>query len=75
MLYEVITPDRYPGSALGGLYTALLAAETPYVFVAACDMPAPAPDILRAILARRDGCDVVVIQTAAGYEPLFAIFV
>jgi len=67
-------PDRYPGSALGGLYTGLLAAETPYVFVAACDMPSPDPEIIRTILARRDGCDVVVIRTPAGYEPLFALY-
>jgi molybdopterin-guanine dinucleotide biosynthesis protein B/molybdopterin-guanine dinucleotide biosynthesis protein len=67
-------PDRYPGSALGGLYTGLLAAETPYVFVAACDMPCPDPELIRAILAQRSGYDVVVPQTPAGLEPLFALY-
>jgi len=67
-------PDRYPGSALGGLYTGLLAAETPYIFVAACDMPSPDPALLRTILARRHGYDIVVIRTPSGLEPLFALY-
>jgi molybdopterin-guanine dinucleotide biosynthesis protein B/molybdopterin-guanine dinucleotide biosynthesis protein len=67
-------PDRYPGSALGGLYTGLLAAETPYIFVAACDMPCPDPELIRAIVARRCGYDIVVPRTPAGLEPLFALY-
>jgi len=67
-------PDRYPGSALGGLYTGLLAAETPYIFVAACDMPCPDPELIRAIAASRSGYDVVVPKTPAGLEPLFALY-
>jgi len=67
-------PDLYPGSALGGLHTGLLAAETPYIFVAACDMPCPDPELIRAIVARRSGYDVVVPRTPAGLEPLFALY-
>jgi len=67
-------PDRYPGSALGGLYTGLLAAETPYIFVAACDMPCPDPELIQAIVASRCGYDIVVPRTPAGLEPLFALY-
>jgi molybdopterin-guanine dinucleotide biosynthesis protein A len=67
-------PDRYPGSAMGGLYTALAEAETPFIFVAPCDLPFPSPELIRAILHRRSGFDVVVLRTPAGLEPLFAIY-
>jgi molybdopterin-guanine dinucleotide biosynthesis protein A len=66
--------DLYPGSALGGLYTALLAARTPFIFAAACDLPYPDPRLIRAILARREGYDVVVPCTPRGLEPLFALY-
>ena len=67
-------PDRYPGSALGGLFTGLAAATTPWVFVAACDMPWPAPGLIRALLERRSGYQAVVPRTASGLEPLFALY-
>lgn len=67
-------PDVYPGSALGGLYTGLLAATSEWVFVAPCDMPDPDPAIVHLLLARRAGYDVVLPRTAAGLEPLFALY-
>jgi molybdopterin-guanine dinucleotide biosynthesis protein A len=67
-------PDIYPGSALGGLHAGLTAAETPWIFVAACDMPYPSPALIRQILACRQGFDVVVPRTATGLEPLFALY-
>lgn len=67
-------PDLYPGSALGGLYTGLLAAATEWVFVTPCDMPDPDPAIVRLLLARRAGYDVVLPRTGAGLEPLFALY-
>jgi len=67
-------PDRYPGSALGGLHAALAAAQTPWIFVAACDMPYPDPELIRQILRERHGHDVVVPRTETGLEPLFALY-
>ncbi len=67
-------PDRYPGSALGGLYTGLLAAQTPYIFVAACDMPFIDPSLIRQIAQKRHGFDAVIPRTAEGFEPLFGIY-
>lgn len=67
-------PDRYPGSALGGLHGALAAAETPWIFVAACDMPYPDPALIRLILQARHGYDVIVPRTSTGLEPLFALY-
>jgi molybdopterin-guanine dinucleotide biosynthesis protein A len=67
-------PDRYPGSALGGLYTGLAAAATPFIFVAPCDVPFPSAELMRLIVDRRAGYDVVVPRTPAGLEPLFAVY-
>ena len=66
--------DIYPGSALGGLYTGLNAAETDWVFVAPCDMPYPDPEIVKRLLANRDGVDAVIPRTPEGYEPVFALY-
>ncbi len=66
--------DLYPGSALGGLYTGLRAAETDWIFVTPCDMPYPDPEIVKRLLANRDGVDAVVPRTPEGYEPVFALY-
>ncbi len=67
-------PDRYPGSALGGLYTGIAEADTPFIFVAPCDLPFPDPEMIRAVVERRSGFDVVVPRTPLGLEPLFAVY-
>lgn len=66
--------DICPGSALGGLYTALVRAGTPHVFVSACDMPWPGSRLIAHLCSLKDGYDVVVPRTAAGFEPLFAVY-
>ncbi|TYO96690.1 molybdenum cofactor guanylyltransferase [Geothermobacter ehrlichii] len=67
-------PDRYPGSALGGLYTGLLAATTDWILVAPCDMPWPDARIVERMLTVRQGHDAVVPRTPDGYEPVFALY-
>jgi molybdenum cofactor guanylyltransferase len=69
-----VHPDIYSGSALGGLYTGLVHAETPYVFAASCDLPFPSGAVVRHLASLRHGFDVVVPRGADGYEPLFAIY-
>ncbi|MBE0599556.1 MAG: molybdenum cofactor guanylyltransferase [Desulfuromonadales bacterium] len=67
-------PDLYPGSALGGLYTGLYHAQTPYILAAACDIPYPDRQLLRPLLDHYQEQDVVVFRTREGLEPLFAIY-
>lgn len=72
-----ILPDLKPGrGALGGLYTALVSAAYPYVAVVACDMPFASGPLLVASagLLQQDGADVVIAETAEGYEPLHAVY-
>lgn len=67
-------PDLFPGSALGGLHTGLCAAQTDWIFVAPCDLPHPDAELMRILLRRRTGADVVVPRTRSGLEPLFALY-
>ncbi|MEW6487013.1 MAG: molybdenum cofactor guanylyltransferase [Thermodesulfobacteriota bacterium] len=72
--------DRFPGAnAMGGVATALayaaerLGAEA-WVLCVACDTPFLEPGLLLELFARRAGADAVVPRTAAGYEPLCALY-
>jgi molybdopterin-guanine dinucleotide biosynthesis protein A len=69
--------DVLPGNgALGGLYTALHAAQFPIVIVVACDMPFANVEILRTavgIMVSGDS-DVVIPKTKNGFEPFHAVY-
>ena len=69
-----VVPDSYPGSSLGGLYTGLQEAQTPYVFVSSCDLPFPNAQVLRHLCSLKGEFDAVVPKTPFGYEPLFALY-
>ena len=61
------------GGALGGLYSALLAASTPAVFVLAGDLPFVSHALIRRLTAFIAE-DVVVPRTADGWHPLCAVY-
>ena len=70
-------PDLRPGRGpLGGLYTALVSARHPQVAVVACDMPfASAPLLVASAgILQQDHADVVIAETAEGFEPLHAVY-
>jgi len=72
-----IVADLLPGRGpLGGLYTALHVASHPFVAVVACDMPFASRllfDYERDLLLETDA-DVVLPSSAAGLEPLHAVY-
>jgi molybdopterin-guanine dinucleotide biosynthesis protein A len=75
-----VTPDAVEGGgALGGLYTALVAARGDRVIVLACDMPFVPAALLARLVAESTGpdkmdADAVVPRTARGLEPLCALY-
>jgi molybdopterin-guanine dinucleotide biosynthesis protein A len=72
-----VTGDQIPGGGvLSGLHAALTVARYPFVAVVACDMPFVNPVLLQAEfnLIMDAGADVVVPETANGFEPLHAIY-
>jgi molybdopterin-guanine dinucleotide biosynthesis protein A len=72
-----LIPDKFPGKgALGGLYTALYAASSPFVAVVACDMPFVNPALLQAEinLLNESDTDVVIPSSQAGLEPFHSVY-
>ncbi len=69
--------DLRPGrGALGGLYTALVAARHPFVGVVACDMPFASGPLLvaSASLLQQEAADVAIAEGREGFEPLHAVY-
>lgn len=59
---------------LGGLVTAMAAADHEWVLAVAADMPHLEPEIVRTLWELRDGADAVVPTTPEGHEPLLALY-
>lgn len=59
---------------LMGIYTGLLLARSPYIFVVACDMPFLNPEFIKYMMAAHRGEDIVVPRSTGGFEPLHAIY-
>jgi len=68
-----IFQDKGP---LGGLHAGLTFAETPYIFVTACDQPFPVPSLVSAMAAatQESDCEVLVPRTQPYLYPLFACY-
>ncbi|MFZ3157386.1 MAG: molybdenum cofactor guanylyltransferase [Smithella sp.] len=70
-----IATDIYKGKGpLGGIYTGLFYAKTDYAFVCPCDMPFLNKDFVEYLLAQAGKYDVIVPETADGYQPLHAVY-
>jgi molybdopterin-guanine dinucleotide biosynthesis protein A len=62
-------------SSLTGIHAGLFYSQCDDVFICACDTPLIKPALIRTLLAaRQKGIDLVVPQTAAGLEPLCAVY-
>ena len=59
---------------LGGLATAMAAAENEWVLAVAADMPHLEPAVIRALWDVRDGVDMVLPVGEKGPEPLLALY-
>jgi len=60
--------------SLGGLYTGLTQATTPYIFVVACDMPFLDPAVIIQFTSRRASADIVMAKLAARLHPMHALY-
>jgi molybdopterin-guanine dinucleotide biosynthesis protein A len=61
-------------SSMVGIVSALLQADTPYLFVLACDMPFVTEETIRAVVDAIGGEDIIVPKTDKGFEPLHAAY-
>jgi molybdopterin-guanine dinucleotide biosynthesis protein A len=60
--------------SLGGLYTGLMQATTPYIFVVACDMPFLDPAVIAQFTSRSATADIVMGKLAARLHPMHALY-
>jgi len=60
--------------SLGGLYTGLTQATTPYIFVVACDMPFLDPAVITQFTSRRASADIVMAKLATRLHPMHALY-
>ena len=70
-LVQDAIPDQGP---LGGIYTALLFSPHPWVLAKATDMPLLVQDLVKMMLALREGYDVVLPVLNDRHEPLLALY-
>ena len=69
-------PDIHPGAgSIAGLQAGLAASNTGRIFIAACDMPTLAPELVRRLCSTTEACDAVVAVNSDGFrEPLHAVY-
>jgi len=60
--------------SLGGIYTGLVSAKTPYSLCLACDMPFVKPTFLRFLCDTAAEADVVIPRNAEDFQPLCAVY-
>ena len=70
-----IVRDLVPDcGSLGGLYTGLTQATTPYIFVVACDMPFLDQAVISQFTSRRTSIDIVMAKLAGRLHPMHALY-
>jgi molybdenum cofactor guanylyltransferase len=72
----LIVTDHYPiRSSLNGLHAGLFAAAHEYAFFTACDAPFIKASLIQRVLDNiAPKADIIIPATAAGYEPMFAVY-
>jgi molybdopterin-guanine dinucleotide biosynthesis protein A len=60
--------------SLGGLYTGLMQATTPHIFVVACDMPFLDQAVIAQITRRRHNADIVMAKLEGRLHPIHAMY-
>jgi molybdenum cofactor guanylyltransferase len=70
-----VVRDLVPESgSLGGLYTGLMQAATPWIFVVACDMPFLDQAVIAQFTSRKATADIVIANLAARLHPMHALY-
>jgi len=60
--------------SLGGVYTGLMQATTPCIFVVACDMPFLDQAVIAQFISRKASADIVMAKLAAQLHPMHALY-
>ncbi len=60
--------------SLGGLYTGLVYAKNPAIFVLACDMPFAQSTVIRKMVDFGENADIVMAQLRTGIQPMHGVY-
>ena len=60
--------------SLGGVYTGLIKATTPFIFVVACDMPFLDQAVIAQFTSRRATADIVMAKLMGQLHPMHALY-
>lgn len=60
--------------SLGGIYTGLTQATSPYIFAVACDMPFLKLAVITQFTNRRETADIVIARLATRLHPMHALY-
>lgn len=71
---EIIQDISLGQGPLGGIYSGLIAANSFYNFVVACDMPYIDTDLVEYMYKKSSGYDAVVPRINKRYEPLYSLY-
>jgi molybdopterin-guanine dinucleotide biosynthesis protein A len=67
----ILCPQK---NALAGIHAGLVTSQTPYVFVAAGDMPFVQSELLQYLCGQADGYDVTVPREGKHFQPLCSVY-
>ncbi len=70
----VVADEADTQTPLAGVATGLRAAQTPWVFVAACDLPFLSPEVVRLMAGFAEGHDAAVPHVDGRWHPLHAVY-
>ena len=71
----IVTDIFAARSPLAGLHAGLTYAQTPYIFITACDTPFIKTALIEALLKEIDAkSDIIVPETEKGLQPLCAVY-
>jgi molybdopterin-guanine dinucleotide biosynthesis protein A len=70
-MFSDVIPEA---GSLGGIYTGLVSAKTPYSLCLACDMPFVKPEFLRFLCETAAEADVAIPRNAEDFQPLCAVY-
>jgi molybdopterin-guanine dinucleotide biosynthesis protein A len=72
----LIVSDLFPiRSSLTGIHAGLFYMTNPFGFISACDTPFLKKEMIETVIGRiEDQIDIVMPETAAGFEPLCAVY-
>lgn len=70
-VYQDVIKDCGP---VGGIYTAMKMAKTPYLLVLSCDIPLLNVAVLEHLIEKSLLCDVNILTTEEHWHPLTAIY-